>query len=129
MSSRNVAAILMAVFLVLLPLIGSDFFIDFVMTRTMMLGLAAATIVFLSAYGGMVSLAQWLLFGVAGFVEAGSVSAEVAPVFDEGVQVAVGGGVRYFSPVGPLRLDVGVPVNPRRVDDAFQVYISIGQAF
>ena len=26
-----------------------------------------ATVVFLSAYGGMVSLAQWLLFGVAGF--------------------------------------------------------------
>ena len=75
MSSRNVAAVLMAVFLVVLPLFGSDFFIDFVMTRTMMLGLAAATIVFLSAYGGMVSLAQWLLFGVAGFV-VGNVVAE-----------------------------------------------------
>ncbi len=67
--------------------------------------------------------------GVAGFIEAGSVSNEVAPVFDEGVQVAVGAGVRYFSPIGPLRLDVGIPVNPRAADDAFQVYISIGQAF
>ena len=37
------------------------------MTRTMMLGVAAASIVFLSSYGGMVSLAQWLIFGVAGF--------------------------------------------------------------
>ncbi|MDH3752538.1 MAG: branched-chain amino acid ABC transporter permease [Acidimicrobiia bacterium] len=54
--------------LVLLPAFGSDFFIDFVMTRTMMLGLAASTIVFLSAYGGMVSLAQWLIFGVSGFM-------------------------------------------------------------
>ncbi|MEM7546622.1 MAG: BamA/TamA family outer membrane protein [Pseudomonadota bacterium] len=67
--------------------------------------------------------------GVAAFVEAGSVSNEVVPVFDEGVRVAVGGGVRYFSPIGPLRVDVGVPVNGRSVDDAFQVYISIGQAF
>jgi branched-chain amino acid transport system permease protein len=32
-----------------------------------MLGLAAATLVFLSAYGGMVSLAQWFIFGAAGF--------------------------------------------------------------
>jgi len=75
MSSRNVAAIAMGIFLVALPLFGSDFFVDFVMTRTMMLGLAGATLVFLSAYGGMVSLAQWLIFGVAGFA-VGNVVAE-----------------------------------------------------
>lgn len=69
------------------------------------------------------------VIGVAGFVEAGTVSEELFPAFDEGVQVAVGAGLRYFSPIGPLRLDVGVPVNPRGADDAFQVYISIGQAF
>lgn len=67
--------------------------------------------------------------GLATFVEAGAVSEEVVPVLDEGVQIAVGAGVRYFSPVGPLRFDVGVPVNPRDADDLFQVYISIGQAF
>ena len=53
--------------MVLLPAVGTDFFVDFVMTRSLMLGLAASTIVFLSGYGGMVSLAQWLIFGVAGF--------------------------------------------------------------
>lgn len=67
--------------------------------------------------------------GFAGFVEAGAVSEDVAPTFDEGLQIAVGGGVRYFSPVGPVRFDVGFPVNPRDVDDFFQFYISIGQAF
>ncbi|QIE54694.1 BamA/TamA family outer membrane protein [Pikeienuella piscinae] len=67
--------------------------------------------------------------GVVGFVDSGTVSTELFPAFDEGVQVAVGGGVRYFSPVGPLRLDVGFPVNPRKEDDFFQFYISIGQAF
>ncbi len=67
--------------------------------------------------------------GIAAFVEAGSVSTSVAPEFDEGVQVAAGLGARYFSPIGPLRLDVGVPLNPRGADDSFQVYISIGQAF
>ena len=74
-SSRSVVAVAATAFLVLLPLFGSDFFVDFVMTRTMMLGLAASTLVFLSAYGGMVSLAQWLMFGVAGFA-VGNVVAE-----------------------------------------------------
>jgi branched-chain amino acid transport system permease protein len=57
-----------AVFLVALPLFGSDFFVEFVMTRTMMLGIAASSLVFLSAYGGMVSLAQLLMFGISGFM-------------------------------------------------------------
>jgi len=66
-NSRSLAVTIAGIALVFLPLIGSDFFIDFVMTRTLMLGLAASTIVFLSAYGGMDSLAQWLIFGVSGF--------------------------------------------------------------
>jgi branched-chain amino acid transport system permease protein len=70
-----VAVAAVCAFLVLLPLFGTDFFVDFVMTRTLMLGLAASTIVMLSAYGGMVSLAQWLIFGVAGFA-VGNVVAE-----------------------------------------------------
>lgn len=64
---RDAMAIVVVFLLIVLPSFGSDFFIDFVMTRTLMLGVAAATVVFLSAYGGMVSLAQWLIFGVAGF--------------------------------------------------------------
>ena len=67
--------------------------------------------------------------GFALFVEGGSVSEEPAPVFDEGFQIAAGVGLRYFSPVGPIRVDVGVPVNGREEDDAFQIYLSIGQAF
>lgn len=59
--------VLIAAFLALLPLFGSEFFVEFVMTRTLMLGLVASTLVFLSANGGMVSLAQWLIFGIAGF--------------------------------------------------------------
>lgn len=73
--SRSVAVLVLGVFLVLLPMFGTDFFIDFVMTRTLMLGLAASTIVFLSAYGGMDSLGQWLIFGIAGFA-VGNVVAE-----------------------------------------------------
>jgi branched-chain amino acid transport system permease protein len=67
MSTRDVTVAVATVLLVALPLFGTDFFIQFVMTRTLMLGLAASTIVFLSAYGGMASLGQWLIFGVTGF--------------------------------------------------------------
>ncbi|MEM9781876.1 MAG: BamA/TamA family outer membrane protein [Pseudomonadota bacterium] len=71
----------------------------------------------------------WGDLGGVVFAEAGSVSPEVFPDFEEGVQVGVGGGIRYYSPVGPIRVDVAVPVDARDEDDAFQLYISIGQAF
>ncbi len=72
------------------------------------------------------------LFGDLGgvvFVEAGSVSEEQFPDFNEGVQAAAGLGFRYYSPAGPIRVDVALPINPRDADDAFQLYFSIGQAF
>lgn len=74
-STRDAAAVAALIFLLVLPVFGTDFFVDFVMTRTLMLGLAASTLVYLAAYGGMVSLAQWLIFGVAGFA-VGNVVAE-----------------------------------------------------
>ena len=41
-----------------------------------------------------------------------------------------GAGLRYFTPIGPIRLDLAFPLERRDgIDDAFQIYISIGQAF
>ena len=67
-SPRNIVAAVAALVLILIPAVGSDFFVSFVMTRTVILGLAASTIVFLSSYGGMVSLAQLLFVGLSGFM-------------------------------------------------------------
>lgn len=67
-SPRNAVAAAAVAVLVLLPFVASDFFVSFVMTRAVTLGLAASTIVFLSSYGGMVSLAQLLFVGIAGFM-------------------------------------------------------------
>lgn len=68
-------------------------------------------------------------FGIAGFVAAGAVSTGIdSNVFDD-VQVAAGMGFRYFSPAGPIRVDVAFPLNRRSGDDIVQVYFSIGQAF
>ncbi len=67
--------------------------------------------------------------GVVAFVDAGTVYSSTVPDFSETLRVGAGPGLRYFSPIGPLRLDVGFPLNPRNSDDSWQLYISIGQAF
>ena len=46
------------------------------------------------------------------------------------VFVSAGLGFRYYSPIGPVRLDIGVPLERRRDTDApVQLYVSLGQAF
>jgi branched-chain amino acid transport system permease protein len=50
-----------------MPALASDFVIDGVLTRVLILSLVACSLAFLSTYGGMVSLGQTALFGVAGF--------------------------------------------------------------
>jgi ABC-type branched-subunit amino acid transport system permease subunit len=49
------------------PLIFNAYWISFILTQVFLLGIAAASLVFLSAYGGMVSLAQVGIYGIAGF--------------------------------------------------------------
>lgn len=38
-------------------------------------------------------------------------------------------GLRYYTPVGPIRFDVAVPLNRRKDDPPWQAYISVGQSF
>jgi translocation and assembly module TamA len=67
--------------------------------------------------------------GLVPFLEAGAVSESVVPDLDASVQYGAGLGLRYYTAVGPLRGDLAFPLNKRSSDDAFQFYISIGQAF
>jgi len=68
-------------------------------------------------------------FGVVPFVAAGNAYDSEFPDFSGTLQWAAGLGFRYYTAIGPIRFDVGVPLNPRNVDDPFQLYFSIGQAF
>jgi translocation and assembly module TamA len=68
-------------------------------------------------------------FGMAVFVDGGSAFDATYPDFSETIRWAAGAGVRYFTPIGPFRLDVAIPVNRRSGDSAFQIYLGIGQAF
>ena len=67
-------------------------------------------------------------WGAAAFVDAGQLGTTGVP-FSGPASVGAGVGVRYYTPIGPIRADVAVPVTTERNGDAFEAYIGIGQAF
>ena len=67
-------------------------------------------------------------FGVVPFLDAGNISTSPLPRLT-GLRFGTGLGVRYYSNFGPIRLDVGTPINPQRGDSRIAVYVSLGQAF
>jgi translocation and assembly module TamA len=67
-------------------------------------------------------------FGAAVFVDAGQVDTSSNP-FGGNLRAGAGAGARYYTPIGPIRLDVAVPLNRQHGDDTLEVYIGIGQAF
>jgi translocation and assembly module TamA len=68
-------------------------------------------------------------FGVVGFVDAGNAFASSYPDFADGMRYATGAGIRYYTGLGPVRLDVAVPLDPEPGDSTFAVYIGLGQSF
>ena len=62
----------------LAPLVFTDFFLSVILTKTLWLGIAAASLIFLAAFGGMVSLAQVGIYGIAGMTFANLVAASPA---------------------------------------------------
>jgi translocation and assembly module TamA len=67
--------------------------------------------------------------GVVPFVDMGTAFEGSLPDFDERIRVSAGLGLRYYTGVGPIRLDVAFPVNRERGDSLAAVYISLGQSF
>ena len=67
-------------------------------------------------------------FQAVAFVDAGSVGFQETPNFSN-MRYGAGLGVRYKLPFGPIRADIAFPLDAREDDAAFQLYISIGQAF
>ncbi len=69
-------------------------------------------------------------FGFVPFAEGGNVYDDQTPDFSEDLLWAAGLGIRYFTIAGPIRLDVAFPLNKRDgIDDDYQFYVSLGQAF
>ena len=73
--SWPVLAVIVAV-AALMPLVVPEFELSVIFTKTLWLGIVAASLIFLSAYGGMVSLGQVGVYGVAGMTYANLVQAD-----------------------------------------------------
>jgi outer membrane protein assembly complex protein YaeT len=68
------------------------------------------------------------------FVDAGNVFARVTQLDLSRIRATTGFGVRYKSPIGPLRVDLGFKLDPRvqpngTRERGYAVHISVGQAF
>lgn len=70
----------------------------------------------------------WSNYGFAAFVDAGQASTNSLP-FNGSVEVGAGIGARYYTSIGAIRADVALPVTKVPDGGAFEIYISIGQAF
>jgi branched-chain amino acid transport system permease protein len=90
-TARRLAGLGVLAALALVPLVFSGYFTGAVASRALYLGLAAASLTFLAGYGGMVSLAQTALYGIAGFVMARLiVSGGMDPLLAALVAIAAG---------------------------------------
>lgn len=80
--------------------------------------------------------------GMAAFLDGGQIWETFARISQRPLQFGVGGGLRYQSPLGPVRVDIGYKLNPTDQDlDIYQgtnhgnawnrigIHFSIGQAF
>ena len=70
----------------------------------------------------------WGPVGAVVFADAAQVSADNAP-FHGTLREGVGVGARYYTPIGPIRVDFAVPVNEPPKGDSFELYLGLGQAF
>jgi outer membrane protein assembly complex protein YaeT len=71
------------------------------------------------------------------FVDGGNVWAEAGSIRPSGLRWAAGPGLRYDTPIGPIRVDLGIQLNPIHgllingipEQRKWRVHFSIGQAF
>jgi outer membrane protein insertion porin family len=72
--------------------------------------------------------------GAVGFLDVGNVFRRVGDISLDELRAAAGVGLRYQSPVGPIRIDLGFKLDrrelaPGRLERRSVLHISLGQAF
>lgn len=68
-------------------------------------------------------------FGIVPFLDMATVSPDSVPSFSDEVYLGAGIGVRYYTSLGPIRLDFAVPTTHTEGQPKFGVYLGLGQAF
>jgi translocation and assembly module TamA len=67
-------------------------------------------------------------FGIVPFIDGGNIYSRSTPSL-KGFRYGAGLGARYHSSFGPIRIDIGTPINPRKGDSPVTIFVSLGQAF
>lgn len=67
--------------------------------------------------------------GVVAFADWATVSEDSLPGSGGNSHAGAGLGLRYFTPIGPIRLDVATPVSGGGSGSNVKIYVGIGQAF
>lgn len=68
--------------------------------------------------------------GMVTFLDGGRAFASEGPDLNDELFWGTGLGLRYFTPIGPIRMDVAFPLDKREgIDDDYQIYLSLGQSF
>jgi outer membrane translocation and assembly module TamA len=76
----------------------------------------------------------WRELGVVAFLDVGNVFRQVTDLSVARLRASAGFGIRYKSPIGPLRVDLGFKLGSLKSFGTFSenrlaLHISIGQAF
>lgn len=82
--------------------------------------IAAATVEFRQRIGDS--------YGVTAFLDTGQVAAQPLP-FTGQFRAGAGLGARYYTGIGPVRVDIAVPLIRQHNSDAVELYLGLGQAF
>ena len=111
----GVSGLVLAIFA---PAVFNGYWLNSILTQALILGIGAASLIFLSAYGGMISLAQTGLIGIAGYALANMVTKDVPDHalvagkphqrFEPGWHALVHREAHQGSPVHPDRLSHGL---------------------
>jgi len=67
--------------------------------------------------------------GIVPFFDTGMAFASPFPDFQNSMRESVGLGLRYYTGIGPIRLDVATPIARQPGDSPFALFIGIGEAF
>jgi outer membrane protein insertion porin family len=68
-------------------------------------------------------------FGLVTFVDSGNVWETIDDINNRDLRYSAGGGLRYKTPVGPVRIDYGHKISRKENESAGEVHFSFGHAF
>jgi outer membrane protein insertion porin family len=67
--------------------------------------------------------------GLVAFLDGGNVWLDIKDVNPSDIKFTTGLGIRYKTPVGPLRIDYGIKLQKEKGESSGEIHFSIGHAF